>query len=309
MSSHQQHIELPSQEQLDRLLNEQWAQEILPRLPAALEEQARALGAFVRKRQVRGTAELLRALLVYALCGLSFRGLGCWAVLTGIGSLSEKAWRKRLQRAAGWISWLLGALIATTQRPAWLPEGIKETGIVLVDFSSIKLIGGTGDDLRLHLGYDLLAGRMDHVVVSDQHQAESIPVEVVRRNWMYVSDSGYRQRYVAVLMRALRAGGGPTVWPRPASGSGKCLGDRCASAKVGLGRKHQPVWLDQCAGKGAASIRAGDPQASSTSTSAKGAGEQRSQSEGEREDAQRRDALVGSMDRDRDDALRRGLAQ
>lgn len=201
MSSHQQHIELPSQEQLDRLLNEQWAQEMLPRLPAALEEQARALGAFIRKRQVRGAAELLRALLIYALCGLSFRGLGCWAVLTGIGSLSEKAWRKRLQRAAGWISWLLGALIATTQRPAWLPEGIKETGIVLVDFSSIKLIGGTGDDLRLHLGYDLLAGRMDHVVVSDQHQAESIPVEVVRRNWIYVSDSGYRQRYVATLMQ------------------------------------------------------------------------------------------------------------
>jgi len=45
MSSPQQHIELPSQEQLDRLLNEQWAQEILPRLPAALEEQARALRA------------------------------------------------------------------------------------------------------------------------------------------------------------------------------------------------------------------------------------------------------------------------
>jgi hypothetical protein len=66
--------------------------------------------------------------------------------------LSEKAWRKRLQRAAGWIRWLLGALRATTQRPAWLPEGIKETGIVLVDCSSSKLLGGTGDDLRLHLG-------------------------------------------------------------------------------------------------------------------------------------------------------------
>gem|GEM_PF-6818172 len=105
--------------------------------PAALASSIRRTSPSVesigvRKRQVRGAAELLRALLVYALCGLSFRGLGCWGVFMAIGSLSEKAWRKRFQRAAGWISWLLGTLIATTQRPGWLPEGIKETGIVLV---------------------------------------------------------------------------------------------------------------------------------------------------------------------------------
>lgn len=204
MSSPKQHNVLPSQEQLDRLLNEQWSQEILPRLPAALEEQARALGAFVRIRQLRNAADLLRGLLVYALCGLSFQGVGIWAVLTGLGCLSEKAWRKRLQRAASWISWLVGVLIGTAQRPAWLPEGLKGTGIVLVDFSSLKVIGGTGDDVRLHLGYDLLAGRMDHIVVSDHHQAESIPAEVVHQNWIYVSDSGYRQGYVA---RVLKQGG------------------------------------------------------------------------------------------------------
>ena len=200
MSTPQQHIVLPSQEQLDRLLNEQWTQEILPRLPEALEDQARVLGAFVRIRQLRSAADLLRALLVYALCGLSFRALGIWAVLTGIGCLSEKAWRKRLQQAETWISWLLSTLIGTAQRPGWLAEELTGTGIVLVDRSSLKVIGGTGDDVRLHLGYDLLAGRMDHVVVSDRHQAESIPAEVVHQNWIYVSDSGYRQGYVATVM-------------------------------------------------------------------------------------------------------------
>ena len=201
MSSPKQHSALPSQEQLERLLNEQWSQEILPRLPEALEAQARALGAFVRIRQLRTAADLRRRLLVYALCGLSFRGLGIWAVLTGIGCLSEKAWRKRVPRAERWISWLLGTLIAMAQRPTWLPKGLTGTGIVLVDFSSIKVIGGTGDDVRLHLGYDLRAVRMDHVVVSRRHQAESIPVEVVHRNWIYVSASGYRQGYVATVIK------------------------------------------------------------------------------------------------------------
>jgi hypothetical protein len=201
MSSRKQHIALPKQEQLDQVLNEQWNQEVLPRLPKDLEEQAQILGAFVRIRHLRHATDLLRALLAYALCGLSFRGLGIWAVLTGIGSLSEKAWRKRLFKAEAWIKWVRCTLIATAQRPDWLPEGLKGTGIVLMDFSCIKVIGGTGDDVRLHLGYDLLAGCMDHVVVSDHHQAESIPEGLVHQNWIYVSDSGYRQGYVATVIK------------------------------------------------------------------------------------------------------------
>jgi hypothetical protein len=201
MSSPKQDSVLPSQEQLDTLLNEQWSQEILPYLPQDLEEQARHLGAFVRIRHLRNATDLLRALLAYALCGLSFRGLGIWAVLIGIGSLSEKAWRKRLFKAEAWIRWMLCTLIASAQRPSWLPEGLKGTGIVLLDFSSIKVIGGTGDDVRLHLGYDLLAGCMDHVVISDHHQAESIPAGIVRQNWIYVSDSGYRQAYLATVLK------------------------------------------------------------------------------------------------------------
>ncbi len=201
MSSRKQDNALPSQEQLDTLLNEQWSRAILPHLPHDLQEQARHLGAFVRIRQLKCATDLLRALLAYALCGLSFRSLGIWAVLTGIGSLSEKAWRKRLFKAEAWIKWMLCTLIGTAQRPSWLPEGLKGTGIVLLDFSCIKVIGGTGDDVRLHLGYDLLAGCMDHVVVTDHHQAESIPADLVRQNWIYVSDSGYRQTYLATVIK------------------------------------------------------------------------------------------------------------
>lgn len=72
---------------------------------------------------------------------------------------------------------------------------------MLLDYSCLKVIGGTGDDVRLHLGYDLLAGRMDHALVSDRHQAESIPAGLVQPDWIYVSDSGYRQGYVATVIR------------------------------------------------------------------------------------------------------------
>lgn len=200
--SQKHHNALPPQEQLDRLLNSQWESEVLPQLPPEVEEAAKRLKAFVRVRQVASATDLLHALLVYALCSLPWRQLGTWAVLVGLGDLCERAWRKRLARAAAWIAWLLGELIGSAQRPSWLPETLS-SHIYLVDASWLRVVGGTGDDLRLHLAYDLLAGRMQQVWVTDHHRAESVPGELAQPGTIIVADSGYRK---ACLLSVLRNG-------------------------------------------------------------------------------------------------------
>lgn len=90
MSTQKYHSEaLPPLQERD-LNDEGWNEIVSSRLPANLEEQARALKAWTRKRGLRTVTDLLRALLVYAVCQYSFRELGMWAVLKGIGTLSER---------------------------------------------------------------------------------------------------------------------------------------------------------------------------------------------------------------------------
>ena len=84
-----------------------WNEVVSTRLPSNWQDQARELKAWQRQRGLRCLADLLRALLVYASCGYSVRELGMWAVLKGIGSLSQRAWRKRLAQSRAWIAWLL----------------------------------------------------------------------------------------------------------------------------------------------------------------------------------------------------------
>ena len=54
--------------------------------------------------------------------------------------------------------------------------------------------GGTGDDWRVHFAYDLTAGRMDEVVVTDQHSAERLAHFTLRPRDIAVVDNGYGYR-------------------------------------------------------------------------------------------------------------------
>lgn len=170
-------------------MREDW-QGMLRRLPSDWQEQAIQLKAWQRMRKLACVSDLLRALLVYAACGYSFRQLGLWATLMGLGSLSERAWRKRVERAQEWIRWLLGALIGSQQSPGWLP---KTAGRVwLIDASRLKTPAGSGEDVKLHSAYNLCAGRLEYVEVSDRHSGEGLHHFALRKGDVVVTDAGYQ---------------------------------------------------------------------------------------------------------------------
>ena len=169
--------------------DEEWQRLLRERLPDDWQEQAIKTKAWQRTRKLASIGDLLRALLVYAMYGYSFRQLGIWATLVGLASLSERAWRKRVQRAGDWIGWLMGALIGTQVTPNWIHQGLGR--ILLVDATRFKQPAGTGDDLRLHCAYDLRAGRLAHVEISDCHGAEGLHHFDLQAGDITVTDAGY----------------------------------------------------------------------------------------------------------------------
>ena len=193
--SHQPYHNVPSLDEQQQALLEHGWHEVVNLLPAQTCAQAYQLGAFEREREFASPTDVLRGLLAYVLGPMSFRQVGAWAVLIGLANISDTAWRKRLRKAHAWMFWLLSHLLAPPPSqcpPLVLPPHLRR--VLLIDATRLKRLGGTGDDWRLHLAYDLAAARFAQVSISDQHGAESLSRFVLHPGDVVVADMGYGYR-------------------------------------------------------------------------------------------------------------------
>jgi hypothetical protein len=137
-----------------------------------LEKTARARRAFTRARQVKDAAALLRLALAFGACGMSLRETCAWAEAAGLASLANPSLIDRLCKAAPWLGDIVAALIA---KQAKVPAG-RWAGYRLraLDATSICQPGADRTTWRLHVGYDLASGQVDHIELTDGRGAENL---------------------------------------------------------------------------------------------------------------------------------------
>jgi hypothetical protein len=93
-----------------------------------------------------------------------------WSRLIGLTStvISGQAWHKRLLASADWLLWLFNARLSAPKGSF----GEQSQRILLVDATHVSCRDKRADTWRLHMAYDLLAGRLAWVRISTQQVGE-----------------------------------------------------------------------------------------------------------------------------------------
>jgi hypothetical protein len=87
------------------------------------------------------------------------------------------------------------AIDTTGVRPQGAPPQPNPTGrLLLVDASCLGQPGGTGDDWRLHLAYDFMAGRISQGQMTDRRGGERLDRDTWQAGDVMVADNGYGYR-------------------------------------------------------------------------------------------------------------------
>lgn len=204
MASRSHHTRSSPRPQLAPLSADLWSSEVVPLLPADLEQHARILGAFRRRRALACATDLLRALLASVLLTTSLRHLGAWALLADLADISAPAWHKRLIASRPFLAWLLAELLAPPLPPLRLiPQA--SGNILLVDATYLRQHGGSGDDWRLHTAYNFTTGRLAQITLTDQRGGEHLGYYRLQAGDIVVADNGYGYRRSVATVRKQQA--------------------------------------------------------------------------------------------------------
>jgi hypothetical protein len=140
---------------------------------------------------IQSARYLLKLVMVYALTGSSLSMVGLWGTVMEWGSLSKNGVRKRLCQSQTWIGRLIVLVLLAGKLSV---PGRKGFRIRLFDASLISQPGSKKANWRLHLSFDLSAGRIDEVQLTTIKEGESLTRWQFAANEICLAD-----RYYGVL--------------------------------------------------------------------------------------------------------------
>ena len=169
-------------------------QKLIKNLPKNLDETAKKHGAIIRRRKVSCAVSLFLAIAQYIILELSQTRLA--ATFADTINMTDQAWQKKIVRCEPWLSHLLCEIMPKIPlKRKKSSNNPNERTIKLIDASIFQQAGHKngkgGKSLRLHMCYNLTAGKMDSVKLTENTVAESVSHFPTEKGAIYIADSGY----------------------------------------------------------------------------------------------------------------------
>jgi hypothetical protein len=231
----------------ESLVSQDW-HGVVARLGGAetLKATARETKAFVRGREIKTAVDLLRLVLAYCLGDRGLRLTAAWAASIGLVDISNVALLQRLRNCGGWLTVLIGQVLATAA-----PAASGGRLIRIIDATSVPQAGSAAKRenklWRIHCAFDLPRERFGHVELTDERGGERLDRIPVVKGEIRLADAAHLQpdRMAHVLDQGgdflVRAGWRNARWLDACGGEIDIIAVLRKARDCGL--IDQPIWL------------------------------------------------------------------
>ena len=174
-------------------------------LPQGYEQACFDKKAITRKRTIKNPLDLLRLILFYLSSNKSLIDVSQFALMSGIGQISDVGFMKRFLKCKDWIIWLTQHILPNPLIQYQKPEWLKPYQVLAIDASDIVEKGAVKNLWHLHYAVDIFSLTCSQFKITRQPTGESLKNFTLAKGCLVIADRAYGT--IKSIEHCLAAGG------------------------------------------------------------------------------------------------------
>ena len=165
--------------------------DLIKLLPEGYENACYKTKAMTRKRTIKNPLDLLRLILFYLSGNKSLIDVSQFALMSGIGKISDVGFMKRFVKCKDWIIWLTHHILPNPLIQYKKPEWLKPYQVLAVDASDIVEKGAVKKLWHLHYALDIFSLTCCQFKITQQSTGESLKNFKHTKGCLVIADRAY----------------------------------------------------------------------------------------------------------------------
>lgn len=174
-------------------------------LPQGYEQACFDKKAITRKRTIKKPLDLLRLILFYLSGNKSLIDVSQFALMSGIGQISDVGFMKRFVKCKDWLIWLTQHILPNPLIQYKKPQWLEPYQVLAVDASDIVEKGAVKNLWHLHYAVDIFSLTCSQFKITRQSAGESLKNFTPAKGCLVIADRAYGT--IKSIEHCLAAGG------------------------------------------------------------------------------------------------------
>lgn len=179
--------------------------DLIKLLPAGYEDACYEKKAITRKWTIRNPLDLLRLVLFYLSGNKSLIDVSQFALISGIGKISDVGFMKRFLKCKDWIIWLTKHILPKPVMEYKKPKWLESYQGIAIDASDLVEKGAAKKLWHLHYAVDIFSLTCSQFKIPKQSTGESLTNFTRTEGCLAIADRAYGT--IKSIRHCLAAGG------------------------------------------------------------------------------------------------------